>query len=116
VSVVSDKHLEIASMLPVPPILKHWLVSFTAFFTRPTWERVLAAGTVLAPGQRTVTAALSVHGRRGEVDFARFHAVLTTAPAGPGRFWLASCCAGWSRCSFRTVRWVVGIDETIERR
>jgi hypothetical protein len=37
-------------MLPVPPILKHWLVPFTAFFTRPTSERVLAAGTVRAPG------------------------------------------------------------------
>jgi hypothetical protein len=66
VSVVSNKHLETASMLPVPPILKHWLTPFTAFFTRPTWERVLvlAAGTVLAPGRRTVSAALSVLGRR----------------------------------------------------
>ena len=32
-------------MLPVPPILRYWLAPFAAFFTKPTWERVL----VLAP-------------------------------------------------------------------
>ena len=26
-------------MLPVPPILIHWLAPFAAFFTKPTWER-----------------------------------------------------------------------------
>jgi hypothetical protein len=37
-------------MLPVPPILMRWLAPFAAFFTKPTWERVLATGAVLAPG------------------------------------------------------------------
>ena len=42
-------------MLPVPPILMRWLALFAAFFTKPTWERVLAlaTGAVLAPGRRT---------------------------------------------------------------
>src|SRR5512132_326064 len=68
-------------MLPIPPILMRWLAPFAAFFTRPTWERVLvlAAGAVLAPGRRTVTAALSVLGRREGADFARFHGVLNRA-------------------------------------
>jgi hypothetical protein len=104
-------------MLPVPPILMRWLAPFAAFFTRPTWDRVLVlvAGTVLAPGRRTVTAALSVLRRRDEADFARFHDVLNRAQ--------------WSGRSLARVllRWlvavfvadgpvVVGIDETIERR
>src|SRR3712207_2917859 len=29
------------SMLPVPPILMHWLAPFAAVFTKPTWDRVL---------------------------------------------------------------------------
>jgi hypothetical protein len=117
VSVVSNKHLETASMLPVPPILKHWLTPFTAFFTRPTWERVLvlAAGTVLAPGRRTVSAALSVLGRRGEADFARFHGVLNRARwSGPA---LARVLLSWLIAVFvPDGPVVIGIDETIERR
>src|SRR3954462_1756425 len=68
-------------MLPVPPILTHWLGPFAPFFTKPTWDRVLVlvTGTVLAPGRRTVTAVLSVLGRRDRTDFARFHGVLNRA-------------------------------------
>jgi hypothetical protein len=68
-------------MLPVPPILMRWLAPFAAFFTKPTWDRVLvlATGAILAPGRRTVTAQLSVLGRREEADFARFHGVLNPA-------------------------------------
>jgi hypothetical protein len=104
-------------MLPVPPILKHWLTPFTAFFTRPTWERVLvlAAGTVLAPGRRTVSAALSVLGRRGEADFARFHGVLNRARwSGQA---LARVLLSWLIAVFvPDGPVVIGIDETIERR
>jgi hypothetical protein len=38
-------------MLPVPPILRHWLAPFAAVFTKPTWERVL----VLATGANAAT-------------------------------------------------------------
>ena len=86
-------------MLPVPPILIHW--PFAAFFTKPTWERVLATGAVLAPGRRTVTAVLSVLGRRDGTDFARFHGVLNRA-RWSGRS-LARALLRW-RCSFRRVQ------------
>src|SRR3954470_21361813 len=100
-------------MLPVPPILMRWLAPFAAFFTKPTWERVLvlATGAVLAPGRRTVTAVLSVLGRQDgfrplpwraqprplvrAVDGPRPAALAVFVPDGPV---------------------VVGIDETIERR
>ena len=40
------------------------LASFADLFTRPTWSNVLVlvAGVVLAPGRRTVTAALRILG------------------------------------------------------
>jgi DDE superfamily endonuclease len=102
-------------MLPVLPILRLWLAPFAAFVTRPTWERVLVlvAGAVLAPGRRTVTAALSVLGRRDE--FARFHDVLNRA-RWSGRS-LARILLRWLVAVFvADGPVVVGIDETIERR
>src|SRR4051794_32655202 len=94
-------------MLPVPPILMRWLAPFAAFFTKPTWDRVLVlvTGAVLAPGRRTVTAVLSMLGRRDETDFARFHGVLNRA-RWSGRS-LARALLRW-RCSFRMARWWLG--------
>jgi hypothetical protein len=93
------------------------MAPFAALFTRPTWGHVLVlvAGALLTPGRRTVTAALSIMGRREDGGFANFHRVLnrnrwsnravaqrlftllvaTFVPQGPV---------------------VIGIDETIERR
>jgi hypothetical protein len=90
---------------------------FAAFFTKPTWERVLvlATGAVLAPGRRTVTAVLSVLGRRDGTDFARFHGVLNRA-RWSGRS-LARALLRWLVAVFvPDGPVVVGIDETIERR
>src|SRR4051812_19070094 len=104
-------------MLSVPPILMCWLAPFAAFFTKPTWERVLvlATGAVLAPGRRTVTAVLSVLGRRDGTDFARFHGVLNRA-RWSGRS-LARTLLRWLVAVFvPDGPVVVGIDETIERR
>jgi DDE superfamily endonuclease len=92
-------------------------LAFAAFFTKPTWERalVLVAGAVLAPGRRTVTAALSVLGRRDEADFARFHGVLNRA-RWSGRP-LARVLLRWLVAVFvPDGPVVVGIDETVERR
>src|SRR3954462_15283779 len=104
-------------MLPVPPILMRWLAPFAAFFTKPTWDRVLVlvTGAVLAPGRRTVTAVLSVLGRRDRTDFARFHGVLNRA-RWSGRS-MARALLRWLVAVFvPDGPVVVGIDETIERR
>lgn len=101
----------------VPAVLVAWMAPFETVFTRPTWRNVLVlvTGALLAPGRRTVTAALSVLGLREIATFTNFHRVLnrtrwssraaarillavvvgTLVPAGPV---------------------VIGIDETIERR
>ena len=61
-----------------PAILAQWMAPFQALFTRPTWQHllVLVAGSILAPGRRTVTSALSVLGLRAVTGFTNFHRVL----------------------------------------
>ncbi len=87
-------------------------------FTRPTWSNalLLVTGAILAPGKRTVTAALRILGREQETNFPIYHGVLNRA------VWSSRAVAGWLLrllvASFldadATV--VIGIDDTIERR
>ena len=57
------------------------LVPFATLFTNPTWRKaqVLLVGAILAPGQRTVAAALRVMGRSDHHDYARCCWWATTA-------------------------------------
>ena len=50
---------------PLPERLLSRLAGLPRLFTRPTWQNVLllVAGAILAPGKRTVTAALRIVGR-----------------------------------------------------
>src|SRR5918997_4467596 len=105
-------------MLHLPrPILKV-LHPFRALFRKPTWEhaQVLLVGTILTPGQRTVSAALRVMGLAHDPHFQNYHRVLNRS--------------AWSSRSLSHLLLmlllrafvpddapiVVGIDETIERR
>jgi hypothetical protein len=102
---------------PMPPIIISLMAPFRSFFTAPVWEHALAliTGMVLAPGKRTVSAALRVMGLGAAHDFALYHYVLNRAR--------------WSsRAVARTLLTmildrflpigpvVIGIDDTIERR
>ena len=51
----------------------------------PTWlkAQILLVGAILAPGQRTVAAALRVMGRSDHLDYARYHEVLNRAVWSP---------------------------------
>src|SRR3954471_5627457 len=62
---------------PILSVLSH----FRSAFTQPTWEKVqvLFAGTMLARGRRTVTAALRATGHEHDPRFSRFHAVFSRA-------------------------------------
>src|SRR6202171_3971154 len=87
-------------------------------FTRPTWSNVLMllAGAILAPGRRTVTAALRILGRDRDPDFCTFHRILNRAT------WSSRAVAG--RLLLLLVKTfvpsngpvVIGLDDTIERR
>ena len=67
---------------------------FAIAITAPTWAKalVLLYGTILAPGRRTVTAALRAMGLADDKHFANYHRVLNRDRWSPwvlsARFWL----------------------------
>src|SRR4051795_7096842 len=90
------------------------LSPFATSFTAAVWRHVLVlvAGTLLAPGRRTVTAALRVTGLERSTSFAVHHRVLSAAR------WSARAVAHRLLLVLVAplVPVVVGIDDTIERR
>ena len=102
----------------LPDLVMSRLACFADLFTRPTWINalLLLTGTLLAPGRRTVTAALRILGREQEPDYPTYHRVLSRAR------WSSRILAG------RLLRLlvgtfvhpqadiVIGLDDTIERR
>src|SRR3712207_11392 len=69
---------------PAPAIVA-LLQTFAPAFTRPPFvhAQVLLAGVLLAPGRRTVAAALLVLGLREERRFTTYHRVLNRATWSP---------------------------------
>jgi hypothetical protein len=65
----------------IPPLLAAWLAPFRDGFAAAVWPRVLMliAGAILAPRQRTVSAALRVMGLADRPGFGRYHEVLSEA-------------------------------------
>lgn len=102
----------------LPPKIILLLRHFECVFSERVWEwaKVLLIGTILVPGQRTVTAALRVIGLSAEPQFQNYHRVLSRA--------------AWSSraLSYILLRLlvrifvptdapiVIGMDDTIERR
>ena len=102
---------------PVSPLMATWLAPFRGCFTAPVWQRVLVlvTGALLAPGQRTVSAALRVMGLADVAGFGRYHEVLSEAR------WDARALAHrllihLLATLLPTGEVVIGIDDTIERR
>jgi hypothetical protein len=90
---------------------------FATCFTAAVWRHVLVlvAGALLAPGRRTVTAALRVMALDRTASFAVYHRVLSTAR------WSARAVAHrlllvLVATLVRDGPVVVGIDDTVERR
>src|SRR5215212_244078 len=101
----------------VPAVLAAWMQPFAASFTPAVWRHVLVliAGSLLAPGRRTVTAALRVMGLDQGAGFAVYHRVLSTG------CWPSRAVAHRLLLLLVTVLVpkgpvVVGLDDTIERR
>ncbi len=105
-------------MRTLPPKMVQALDPFAPLFSKRVWQhvQVLLAGTILAPGRRTVSSALRAMGLDQEKRFHRYHRVLSRA--------------SWSSLKASRVLLgllvkafvpegdplVVGIDETLERR
>jgi hypothetical protein len=93
------------------------LSAFAPLFSPRVWShaQVLLVGTILAPAQRTVAAALRVTGHAQVRQFHRYHRVLSRAEwsgLAVGRVLLAQLVAA----CVPTGPLLVGIDETLERR
>jgi hypothetical protein len=68
-------------MLTVPKEFATLIATFAPLFTKRAWHhvQVLMIGAMLAPGKRTVTAALRVMGLAHTKSFQRYHRVLNRA-------------------------------------
>jgi DDE superfamily endonuclease len=68
-------------MRNLPPAIIQVLRHFELAFSEPVWEwaTILLVGAILAPGNRTVTAALRVMGLSQERQFQNYHRVLNRA-------------------------------------
>ena len=104
-------------MRTLPATMIRLLAPFTPLFSKRVFRhvRVLVAGTILAPGSRTVSSALRTMGLDQEKRFHRYHRVLSRAS------WSSRQA---SRILLRLLLeafvgegpLILGIDETLERR
>ena len=101
----------------VPALLDGWMQPFRCHFTTAVWRHVLVlvCGTLLAPGRRTVAAALRVMGLGEVAGFAVYHRVLSHGQ------WCSRALA--HRLLLLLVSAfvpngpvVMGVDDSIERR
>jgi predicted hydrolase (HD superfamily) len=95
----------------------HLLNPFMPLFSKRLWPQVqvLLAGTILAPGKRTVTAALQVMGLENTKQFQRYHRVLNRA-MWSGREASRVLLGLLVEAFVRDGPLVIGVDETLERR
>ena len=105
-------------MLTLPDAILPVLHPFATLFRSPAWRKaqILLAGAILAPGQRTVAAALRVMGRSDDGDYARCHEVLNRAvwpPRQAARILLMLLLQYLDQGDGPLI---FGIDETLERR
>lgn len=106
-------------MINLPSIIIDFMNPFAPCFNgETTWEKAktLWVGAILAPAQRTVTAALRIMGLKDETKYAQYHHVLSRAVWSPmdlARYLLRELIRAF--CKKGQVL-VFGIDETIERR
>ncbi len=104
-------------MRTLSPVMVHALAPFAPLFSRRVWRYALAlaAGALLAPGRRTVAAALRVLGLAEERRFERYHRVLSRATwSGLA---VSRVLLGLLVTAFvPTGPLIVGIDESLERR
>src|SRR3982750_793677 len=93
------------------------LQSFAPLFDSRVWScaRLLLVGAILAPGERTVTAALRILGRGNERRFQNYHRVWNRAhwnSRAASRILLGLLVRTFAPSG----PILVGLDDTIERR
>ncbi len=104
-------------MRTLPTMMLHLLNPFMPLFSSRVWlhVQVLLAGAILAPGKRTVSAALRVMGLGQIEHFQRYHRVLNRA-TWSGREASRVLLSLLVRTFVPDGPLVIGVDETLERR
>jgi hypothetical protein len=104
-------------MRTLPTKMLHLLSPFVPLFSRRIWPhvQVLLAGAILAPGKRTVSAALRAMGLGQTEQFQRYHRVLNRA-AWSGREASRVLLGLLVKTFVPSGPLVIGVDETLERR
>jgi len=104
-------------MLTLPDEYNTLFNHFRPYFSKRVWKLavVLIVGSILAPGKRTITAALRIMGLSQERHFQNYHRVLNRA------IWSSLALSEvLLRLLLKTFLQVgpvvIGVDETIERR
>jgi DDE superfamily endonuclease len=105
-------------MRNLPVAIIHVLRQFEGVFSDRVWQwaKVLVVGAILAPGTRTVTAALRVMGLSQERQFQNYHRVLnraTWASRALSRILLRLLIRAFVPADAPVV---VGLDDHLERR
>lgn len=105
-------------MLILPPQIMTVLTPFMQAFSARVWDwaQILLVGAILAPGKRTVTAALRVLGLKDEKQYQNYHRVLNRAKWSGLQ--VSKILLGLLVTAFVSagVPLVLGADETLERR
>ena len=104
-------------MRTLPTVMVQVLAPFVPLFSERVWRhaQVLLAGTILAPGKRTVTTALRVMGLGQSKQFYRYHRILNRAKWS-GREAARVLLGLLVGALAPDGPLVVGVDETLERR
>ena len=104
-------------MRTLPTTMLHLLNPFVPLFSKRVWShvQVLLAGAILAPGKRTVSAALRVMGLGQTEQFQRYHRVLNRA-TWSGRAASRVLLGLVVKTFVPSGPLVIGVDETLERR
>src|SRR5919199_4530864 len=105
-------------MRNLPMAIIHVLRQFEAVFSERVWDyaKVLLVGAILAPGTRTVTAALRVLGLSADRQFQNYHRVLnraTWSSRALSRILLRLLVHAFAPADTPLV---VGLDDHLERR
>jgi hypothetical protein len=105
-------------MLTLPHELMKVIVPFAALFSETVWDyaQILLMGAILAPGKRTVSAALTVIGLKDDPQYQNYHRVLNRATwcgLTASKILLGLLVSVFAMANMPLV---FGVDETLERR
>src|SRR5215216_3946120 len=105
-------------MRTLPTVMIRFLAPFAPLFSERLWQhvQVLLAGTILAPGKRTIASTLRAVGLEDERRFCRYHRVLSRSVWSSKE--ASRLLLGLLTKTFvaEGAPLVVGVDETLERR